>query len=91
MRKMITSMLNPHFYFATEEDVGKFKIHEIVTVDGKIGTIRDIFVRYYTPEDHPEDVPPVRHLSYRMYEKEWQAEDISRFQLEKLEGKLLGQ
>ena len=81
--------VDSRFYDNTEEDIYRFKIHEIVSVNGRVGTIRDIFVRRYTPKGHPEGVAPLRHLSFRMYEKDWQATELSIFDLEKLEGRLL--
>ena len=89
MKHNETPLLDSHFYDNTDEDLSRFKIHEAVSVHGSIGRIRDIFVRRYRPKGHPEDAPALRHLSFRMYEKQWQAQELSIFDLEKLEGKLL--
>lgn len=83
--------LDSRYYDNTEEDVSKFKIHEVVSVHGREGSIRDIYVRFFRPPYLLAEEPPLRHLSFRMYEKEWAGMELSIFDLEKIEGRLIGQ
>lgn len=75
----------PHY---TDEQIGMYKIYEVVLCRGVEATIRDIYVRVfrYTDEDGEEQFG--KYLSFRMHEKEWQAVDVTFEEIQKLDGKL---
>lgn len=66
-----------------------YKIYEIVLVDGKEATIRDIYNKTIRikGEDSEED-SFMTVWSYRIHEKEWWGQDVKPERIQKLNGEL---
>lgn len=62
----------------------QYKIYEIVLVDGQEATIRDIYHRAYRDSEGEIRL----HTSYRMHEKQWQAQDVLPHRVQKLHGEM---
>lgn len=72
----------------TDEQIGMYKIYEIVLCRGVEATIRDIYVRVFRYLDDEGEEQFGKYLSFRMHEKEWQAMDITFEEIQKLDGEI---
>ena len=63
----------------------KYKIYEVVLVDGKFeATIRDIYTRTVRKDEDTVEV----YVSYRLHEKDWWWQEILPHRVQKLNGEL---
>ena len=76
----------------TEEEISRFRIHEIVSVRGLTTAIQDIYVRTYGVDDPvTKERTMHKHLSFRLRDKPFWGQEIKIEEILKLEGRLLGE